>query len=85
MPMKSQAKVQWRDMPELFVTLEHEGKRITIHADGIWPVLKPYQVNGTNFLYKLKDGSTVDIWQMDKADFDIYAMSVEQRNEPGLS
>ena len=80
--MKSQAKVEWRDVPEMFITLEHEGKRVIIHADGIWPVLKPYQVNGTNFLYKLKDGSTVDIWQMDKADLDIYAMSQEEHNAP---
>ena len=78
----SKATVQWRQMPELFVTLEHEGKRITIHADGIWPVLKPYQVNGSNFLYRLKDGSNIDIWQMDKSNFDIWTMSVEQRNEP---
>ena len=70
-------------MPELFVTLEHEGKRITIHADGVWPILKPYLASGNcNFLYRLKDGTTIDIWQMDKADFDIYTMSAEQRNAP---
>ena len=80
--MKIQAKVEWRDVPEMFITLEHEGKRVTIHADGIWPVLKPYQANGSNFLYRLKDGSNIDIWQMDKADFDIYAMSQEERNAP---
>jgi len=73
--MKTQATVQWRDMPTLFVTLEHEGMRLTVHVDGLWPVLKPYQVNGSNFLYRLKDGSVIDIWQMDKADFDIYAMT----------
>ena len=69
-------------MPELFITLEHEGMRITIHANSVWPVLKPYQVNGSNFLYKLKDGSTIDIWLMDKADFDIWQLTREQRNEP---
>ena len=77
----SKAKVEWRDVPELFITLEHEGKRITIHADGIWPVLKPYEV-GLNFIYRLKGGSTIDIWQTDKTDFDIWTMSEAERNAP---
>jgi hypothetical protein len=80
--MKTQATVQWRDMPQLYITLEHEGMRVTVHADGIWPVLKPHQISGTNFLYRLKDGSVIDIWQMDKSNFDIWTMSEEERNAP---
>ena len=78
----SKAKVEWIESPMLFITLENDGMRVTVHADGIWPVLKPYQVNGSNFLYNLKDGSIIDIWQMDKSNFDIWAMNVEERNAP---
>ena len=76
--MKSQARVEWRDTPQLYITLEQEGKRVTVHADGIWPILKPYQVNGTNFLYRLKDGSIIDIWVMDN----IWTISKEERDAP---
>ena len=62
----SKATVQWRQMPELFVTLEHEGKRVTIHADGVWDALGPYQVRCESiFKYRLKDGNIIDIWNAD--------------------
>ena len=54
----------------LFITLEHEGMRVTVHADGIWPVLAPFLQIDSIFKYRLKDGSIVNLWHFDQAQRD---------------
>ena len=62
----SKAKVEWRQTPQLYITLEHEGKRVTVHSDGVWDALGAYQVRCESiFKYRLKDGSIIDIWNAD--------------------
>lgn len=62
----SKATVEWIERPMLYITLEHEGMCVTVHADGIWPVLRPYQVRCESiFKYRLKDGNIIDIWDAD--------------------
>lgn len=70
--MKSKAKVEWIGRPMLYITLEHEGMRVTVHADGIWPVLAPFQIKGIDsiFVYHLKDDSIVNLWHVDQSERD---------------
>ena len=68
--MKSKVKVEWIERPMLYITLEHEGMRVTVHADGIWPVLAPFLQIDSIFKYRLKDGSIVNLWHIDQSERD---------------